>query len=374
MRVLVAPDKLKGSLGAEAAAKAIAQGVKRALPAIEVDSCPLADGGDGTVAVLGAALAATAVEARVHDPRGRPIDATWAFVPSTRTAIIESASAIGLAALSPADRDPMTASSFGLGELVLAALDAGAERILLGLGGSATTDGGMGLAQALGVRFSGVATPATGADLSRVTDVDVSARDPRLARTTLVGLCDVESPLFGEEGAAIRFAPQKGASEATARRLDAGLARLARLVPEVDPHAAGAGAAGGIGFGVLAFLAGRLRPGASLVMDAVDFDSRVALADLVITAEGRLDRQSLAGKVIGSVIGRSRPVPVVALAGSVLLNAREIAEAGLAAAFSLCGERMNEAEAMARAAELLEDLACRALEDWLARLAGAEHA
>jgi glycerate kinase len=363
MRVLVAPDKLKGSLTAHEAARAIAQGVMLAAPGAEVDRCPLADGGDGTLAVLASALGAEVRTAIVRDAIGRKREAAWGWIASSRTAIVESALAVGIAALDPAERDPIGATSFGVGELLLAALDAAPERILLGLGGSATTDGGLGMLRALGAR-------AQEGPLERLAGIDRSTLDGRLAHTRIVALVDVDSPLTGPEGAALRFGPQKGASESVARRLDLGLARLASLVPEVDPRTPGAGAAGGLGFAVLAFLGGRLLRGADFVLDAVGADARARSAALVLTAEGRLDAPSLGGKVVGRLAARSR-APVVVLAGSVALGASEIVQAGLAGAYSICPGPSSEHEAFARAPELLRDLAARVVHTWLSARAGA---
>jgi glycerate kinase len=369
MRVLVAPDKLKGSLSAVGAAEAISRGLRKVGAHLEVERCPVADGGEGTLDVLIGALGGEARRASILGPHGREIDARFGFVPERALAIVESAEAVGLAHLAASERNPLRTTSFGLGQLIRAALDSGARTILVGLGGSSTTDAGAGMAQALGVRFGGASSPMTGGDVEGVNSIDTSGLDPRIAATEIVAACDVDSPLTGVDGAALTYGTQKGATAEESRRLDASLAHFASLLPGADPAVPGAGAAGGLGFGLSSFLGAELVGGADSVLDALSFDARVGRADLVLTAEGRLDGQSARGKVVAAVARRAARlgVPSVALAGSVALDARATRALGLVAAFSLCNAPTSEADAMANAASLLEDRAAQVIGLFLAR-------
>jgi glycerate 2-kinase len=358
MRVLVAPDKLKGSLTAAAAAAALAAGVTRVFPEAEVELCPLADGGEGTIDALHCQLGGTLDTTRVHSGSGRQCTARILWLEPGPRAIIESADALGRAG--SGDRlDPRATTSFGVGELVRRALEGGARQVVIGLGGSVTTDGGAGLAQALGARFEGAPTPITGADLLRVVAINLAGLDRRLGDADLVAACDVMSPLTGPSGAALVYAAQKGASEEQARELDRALQHLAELVPGADPSSPGSGAAGGAGFGIVALLAGRAVSGADFVLDAIDFDRRLAGADLVLTAEGRLDAQTLAGKLVARVAARAgrAGVPSLAVVGRLELRDDELAGLGLAGVRALVDGTTSEADAMAHAAELLAERA-----------------
>lgn len=312
-RVLICPDSFKGSLTAPEACEAIARGVARVWPAAHVECVPLADGGEGTARVLGAAFDATTRPVRVSGPLGDPVDAelvAYRDPRGRRVVALDFASAAGLTLVPSASRDPLRASSAGVGELVRAALDEAPDRIILGLGGSATVDGGVGMARALGVRFP-----------PEAPSIDLSQRDPRLAHVDLVALHDVANPLLGSRGAATVFGPQKGARPADIAVLEARLAALAAATggaPHLTPDTPGFGAAGGAGFGVVAFLGGRLLPGLAYVAEAVGLDEHIALADLVITGEGRFDAQSLLGKVVGGVLERASAagVPCLVVSGA----------------------------------------------------------
>jgi glycerate kinase len=327
MRVLVAPDKFRGTLTARQAAEAIETGWRRARPGDDLDLLPMADGGEGTLEALVAAEGGITRMIRVCSPLGDPTDAPLGLVESggRRLAIVESATASGLALLSESRRDPSRATSMGTGDLIKAALDADAGRVLVCLGGSAVNDGGTGMATALGIRFlndEGIDLPPGAAGLIRLARIDVSGLDLRLHRAQVVGATDVDNVLTGPSGASFVFAPQKGASPEDVLLLDRALGHLAAIVhrdlgisPKDEP---GAGAAGGLGFGLLAFFGARLRPGVQVVMDAVDFDARLTGADLVITGEGLLDEQSLHGKVPAGVLRAAElhGVPVVIVCGS----------------------------------------------------------
>ncbi|GMV17641.1 MAG: glycerate kinase [Polyangiaceae bacterium] len=372
MRVLVAPDKLKGSLTAKAAAEAMARGVERAGGSV-IGVLPLADGGEGSLEALLAAWGGELRSARVKDALGHEVVARFGLLAGGRTALVESAEAIGLARLG-AHRDVLSASSYGVGQLIRVALDSGVERVLIALGGSATNDGGAGALQALGLELVGAPCPATARDLDRVTRIERGGVDPRLAEVEVVALCDVSSPLTGPTGASLSFAAQKGASESEARDLDRALARFAGL-SGFDSATPGAGAAGGLGFGLAAFAGARLAPGADFVLDAVELERRLRDADLVLTAEGCLDAQTLQGKLVCRLGERCQRagVPVIAFAGRVAVEAALLAEHGLIAAFPLSDGPMTEAESLARAGELLAGAVERVLA-LSARLRRTEHA
>ncbi|MDT7745390.1 MAG: glycerate 2-kinase [Actinomycetota bacterium] len=363
VRVLVAPDKFKGSLTAADVAAAIARGL--ATRGLDAELCPVADGGDGTVA---AAVAAgfTRCPCTATGPTGRPVETAWAC--SEDTAVVELADVCGLVRLPDGILRAEEATTYGLGEVLRAAFDDGASRIVLGLGGSASTDGAAGLAQALGAVLTvvgGAALPAGigGGRLAEVARVDLTGLAVPDGADVEVA-CDVDNPLLGPHGAAAVYGPQKGADEAAVARLDAGLAVWARVLGaatgatgrEDEP---GAGAAGGVGYGVTALFGARLRPGFDLVAELLGFDERLAGADLVVTGEGRLDAQTLRGKGPAGVAARARAagVPVLALAGSVALGAAELAGAGFGGTAALADLEPDLDRSRAHAAELLEHLA-----------------
>jgi glycerate 2-kinase len=365
MRVVIAPDKFKGSLTAAEAAEAIAAGLRRARPKVEVVLAPIADGGDGTV---DAAVAAgyERVPVTVAGPTGEPVTANFAL--SGPTAVVEMAEASGLRRLPGGRPAPLTATTYGTGELIRAALDRGARRVVLGVGGSATTDGGTGMAQALGARFLDAAArdlPPGGGALRDVATISVDGLDPRLRDVEIVVASDVDNPLTGEHGAPAVFGPQKGAGSADLEQLDAGLTRLASVAAEqlgVDLAAMpGAGAAGGTGWGAVALLGARLVSGIDLLLDLVRFADALAGADLVITGEGSLDRQSLAGKAPMGVAQAAAKagVPVVALVGRTTLTPDEAAAAGIAEVHALTEIEPDLERSQRDAARLLAVVAQR---------------
>jgi glycerate 2-kinase len=326
MRVLVAPDKFRGTLTARQAAEAVATGWRRARPEDRLDLAPMADGGEGTMTALVDALGGQVVRVAVTGPRGDEVEAEYGIAEGAegRLAIVEMASASGLALLSPSRMDPRLTTTRGTGELILAALEQAPSRLIVGSGGSATNDGGAGMAQALGVRLldeQGRELGAGGATLAALSRIDATGLDRRLRGVTCVAATDVDNPLIGPSGASVVYAPQKGASPDDVVVLDRALAHLAAVVERdlgVDLRdEPGAGAAGGLGFGLMAFLGARIRPGVDVVADALGLPSRVAAADLAITGEGRLDGQSLRGKTPAGILrlGRELSVPVVIVCG-----------------------------------------------------------
>lgn len=372
--VLIAPDKFKGSLSAPEVAEAVATGLRRVHADVDVRLAPVADGGDGTVQ---AALAATSAGYRslpvqATGPMGDPVDTEIAM--GADTAVVELASASGLVLLEPDELAPMEASSEGTGELIRAALDAGARTVVVGVGGSASTDGGAGMLTMLGVRVldeAGNPLPPGGGPLTRVSEVDLSGLDPRLAETEIILASDVDNPLFGERGAAHVYAPQKGADPTQVDQLDAALRRWAEAVAAASGRDVadqpGAGAAGGVGYAALAVLGARFRPGVDVILELVDFDRQLDGAQLVITGEGALDEQTLHGKAPAGVAARATAagVPVVAVAGRCGLTAERVREAGFASAYAIADIEPDAERSMREAASLLAVLGAKLAEERL---------
>lgn len=369
-RYLCAPDSFKGSLSAPAAGAAMASGIRASFPDAVVDECPIADGGEGTVEALVRATAGEFRTTRVTDPLGRPIDATWGLLGKQEvpTAVIEMAAASGLTLLEAGERDPTRTSSFGTGQLMVAAAEAGAQRILLGLGGSATTDGGGGAAMALGVRFfdaAGVPLDSfTGADLERVQRIETSGR--RFANLQIVICRDVDNLLTGPDGAAAVYGPQKGATPTQVTQLDHGLDHIAGIWAEqlgIEVRSeVGAGAAGGMGGGITAMLGAETRSGIETVLDVVGFRQRVRGAILCLTGEGQLDSQSLSGKACVGVAkaAQAEGVETVAIVGSLRLDDDSaLREFGMRAIELAPG--VSTEESMQGAAELLSERAAKAV-------------
>lgn len=326
MRVLVAPDKFRGTMSAAEAARAIEAGWSRADPSAELELVPMADGGEGTLDALMAALGGERLTERVTGPLGDPVLAPFALVPSADGAmgVVEMATASGLALIPRTRRDPKIATTYGTGELILAACRRGARKVLVCVGGSATNDGGAGMAQALGVRLldrRGEDVGPGGAALIDLGSIDIRGLDPSVRDASFVVATDVDNPLLGPNGATAVYAPQKGASAEDVRRLERALAHMAAVVSSdlgIDVRdVPGGGAAGGLGAGLVAFLGARLRPGVQVVMDALGLPARIERADLVITGEGRFDRQSLRGKVPAGVLraASAARVPALVLCG-----------------------------------------------------------
>lgn len=327
MRILIAPDKFKGSLSAPAATEAITRGVRAVWPDAHLDFAPIADGGEGFAESLAVALGAEWVSAASHDAIGRKIEARYAWVPDESLAVIEMSEASGLHRLGNDERDPLRADTFGTGVLLAHAIARGARRILVGLGGSATTDGGVGMARALGYRFldhEGREFPANPGKLTALTRIE---RPPGLRLPEIVAACDVQNPLLGERGAARVYGPQKGADPGDVEVLERALSRLAEIAATSlgcdHRDAPGAGAAGGLGFGLLTFCDAAIRPGFDMIAETLHLAARIAAADLVITGEGRIDDQTLDGKGPAGVAALARKAgkSVLAFGGSVTAGA-----------------------------------------------------
>lgn len=340
MRVICAPDKFKQCCSAAEAADALARGVLAVAPDADVVRLPVADGGDGTLEVLSATFPDRR-KVRVQDALGRDVDAAFALSPDGKTALIESAQSCGLARLQEVDRNPAVTHTFGVGQLILAALDAGATELVIGLGGSATSDGGTGMARALGVKFfdeSGAELQPAGESLVKIRKCDLSGLDPRLKQIRLRALCDVLTPMLGPEGASRKFVAQKGGTTRTMYKLEEGLAMLQLAALEAGARGnglePGSGAAGGLGFGVYSLLGGELEPGADKVLELIGFRELLKGVDLVLTGEGSYDQQTADGKLIAALAEdcKARGVPLVVLAGEV---APDVSIDGVTAAFGI---------------------------------------
>ncbi|WP_439811330.1 glycerate kinase [Bordetella bronchiseptica] len=375
MKIVIAPDSFKESLSAPAAAAAIARGVRQACPGAHTLCIPMADGGEGTVQAVLAATGGQWRETTVRGALGELVQARWGWLPDDATAVIEMAAAAGLELAAPAQRDPLRACSHGVGELIRAALDAGARRLIVGLGGSATNDGGAGMLAALGVRWldaDGRELPPGGAALAGLRQVDASGLDPRLRDVVIEIASDVDNPLCGPHGASHTFGPQKGASPQQVRQLDAALAHMADIVTRAGHPdrrtAPGAGAAGGLGYAALAFLSARLRPGVEIVAELGQLAQAVAGATLVFTGEGRIDAQTLRGKTPAGVarIASAAGVPVVALAGSLGAGYQDLHAGGITAAFSLAPGPITLQQACEQAETLLAERARDIMQLWVA--------
>ena len=375
LRVVVAPDKFRGSLSAAQAACAIARGVIAAAPEATIDEAPMADGGEGTVDALVAATGGTYHDVDVTGPMGTRVRATFGLLGDGASAVIEMAAASGLALVPAALHNPWHASTRGTGELILAALDRGARRVIIGIGGSASNDGGAGCAQALGFRLlddQGRDLPPGGGALANLARIDASGRDPRLDGLAVEVACDVDNPLCGPRGASAIYGPQKGADPEMVARLDRNLERFAAVLERDLGRAvaaiAGAGAAGGLGAGLVAFVGGRLEPGISVLIRAVNLADRLREADLCITGEGAIDASSAFGKTAVGVARLAREVgcPTLALAGTLGEGARDVLAHGVDAVFSLCAGPLTLANALANADRLLEQVAEQAVRCFLA--------
>jgi glycerate 2-kinase len=371
VHVVVAPDKFKGSLTAAQVAARVAAGLTRAAPGVEVVQVPVADGGDGT---LEAALSAgyRRVPVRAEGPTGEAADT--AYAERDGVAVVELADVSGLGRLPGGRPAPLTASSYGTGQVIGAALDAGCRRVVLGIGGSACTDGGAGLVQALGGRARdarGEEVGRGGGALAAVRSLDLADLPSALSSTEVVVASDVDNPLLGPRGAAAVYGPQKGASPAEVAELDAALARWADAVQRATglelAGIPGAGAAGGVGFAAVAVLGATLRPGIELILDLVGFAAALPGAGLVITGEGSLDAQTLHGKAPAGVAAaaRSAGIPVVAVAGRSLLTAADLELAGIRAAYALTDLEPDPDRCMTDAGPLLERLAAKVASDWI---------
>ncbi|MWC29738.1 glycerate kinase [Paenibacillus sp. MMS18-CY102] len=355
MKVVIAIDSFKGSLVSEETNESAAAGVRDACPDAEIFTVPLADGGEGTVDALIHATGGQLIKCSVTGPLGKPVTASYGLLGDGQTAVIEVAAACGLTLVPSAERNPLHTTTFGVGELIADALSRGCTDLIIGLGGSATNDAGVGMLQALGYSFRdahGLEAAHGGAALAGIATIDPSSAHPKLAYVRIRVACDVDNPLHGPEGAAYIFAPQKGASASAVAQLDRGLAHFAALIREQlgrdVQRMPGAGAAGGLGAAFAGLLGAALTPGAPLVLEAAGFDRLLEGCDFVITGEGRLDGQTARGKAPHAVAhaASQRGIPVIALAGDVAPQASELALLGITAAFPIVAGPVSLEQAM----------------------------
>ncbi len=374
MRILIAPQSLKGSLTAAEAGQAIAHGVRAVYPEAVIEIVPVADGGEGTVQALVDATGGKIIQQTVTGPLGEPVPAFFGLLGDGRTAAIEMAACAGLPLVPPERRNPRITTTCGVGELIIAALEYGSRHFIIGIGGSATNDGGAGMAQAMGAALltnEGTEIARGGAALATLAHISMSTMDARLQACTIEVACDVTNPLCGPRGASAVYGPQKGATPEMVAELDRALDHYAQIIEQdlglTVRDIPGAGAAGGLGAGLMAFLHATLRPGAQIVLEAVHLEERVRTADLVITAEGQIDAQTAYGKSVGAVaaIAKRYGLPVLALAGSLGDYYQAVYKLGVDAVEALPSSPMTLGYAMENAAQLIGDAterACRLLQ------------
>lgn len=342
-KIVIAVDSFKGTMSSIEVCSIIEAGFKKILPDVSTEKVPIADGGEGTVDTFLTALGGERIRVRVKDPLFREIDSFYGILPDGKTAVIEMAAASGLP-LVEEERNPRLTSTHGTGELILDAMNHGCNKLIIGIGGSATTDGGIGMAAALGVKFldqEGNPISLNGEGLEKLSRIDISEKDQRIDHCQVLVACDVDNPLYGEKGAAYVFAPQKGADQEMVEYLDQNLKNYAAVlqkdlglrVQEIP----GSGAAGGLGAGLVSFTPAQLKPGIDIVLDSVNFNDIIADADLIITGEGKIDGQSLRGKVPVGIADRAKTngVPVIAIVGDVGDQIEEVYKRGIKAIFSI---------------------------------------
>ncbi|MBK7637309.1 MAG: glycerate kinase [Saprospiraceae bacterium] len=366
MKVIIAPDSFKGSLTALEVAKSIEKGIKKVDANIETVIVPMADGGEGTVQSLIDASEGVMVAAKVHDPLLRPFKSFYGIMGDGKTAVIEMAAASGLELLKNDERNALKTSTFGTGELIKHAIDRGCTEIIIGLGGSATNDGGTGMAQALGVRFrdkKGKEQNMCGAELINIHTVDMSGLDARVKGINIIAACDVDNPLYGIKGSSNVYGRQKGASETDVQTLDKGLKHFSEIMKfgygfDFSDYP-GAGAAGGLGYGLMCFLGATLASGIETVMRATKFTKKIAGADFVFTGEGRIDSQTAFGKTPFGVaqVAKQTNIPVIAIAGSLGNGYKELYNKGFDGIFSIIDKPMTLTDALVNAEELVENMA-----------------
>lgn len=366
--IAVVPDSFKGSLTALEAATCVERGLKSVLSNVAVRKIPMADGGDGTVQTIVDATNGRILSKTVRNPLGRKTKASFGITGDGKTAVIEMATASGLALLKPAERNPMITTTIGTGELIRHALDLGVKKVLVGIGGSATNDGGTGMARALGVKFfdkKGKRLPEGGGALGRLARIDASGLDERISQVSIEVACDVDNPLVGPRGAAQVYGPQKGATPSMVKSLDAGLRQMAAVIKKDLGRSIirtpGGGAAGGLGAGLMAFLGGELKPGIRIVMDVIDLKKRLKGCDLVITGEGRMDGQTAFGKAPSGVaaVAKTLGIPVIAISGCVGEDVAKVNSIGIHAYFSALQEPVEEIMLPQRGPGMLEDCAAQ---------------
>lgn len=363
MKIIVAPDSYKGCMSALGVAQAMERGIRGVFPNAEVRKIPIADGGEGTVEALVSATNGTLKQMEVTGPLGKRVTAHWGILGDSQTAVIEMAAASGLPLVPAGKRNPRISTTFGTGELIRAVLDTGLRQIIIGIGGSATNDGGAGMARALGVRFmggNGQELPDGGAALARLKYIDLDGLDPRLKESKITVACDVDNPLCGPRGASAVFGPQKGATQEMVAELDEALAHYSVIAEKATGRAvaelAGAGAAGGLGAGLMFFTPARLKPGIDIILEAVSFAEVVKGAAFVITGEGHTDFQTAFGKAPVGVakVAKQFDIPVFCLSGGLGGGAGDVLTQGIDAVMSICDRPLTLDACMRAGTTLIE--------------------
>jgi glycerate kinase len=372
MKIVIAPDSFKGSLSAVGVSAALAKGVLKVVPTAEIVQLPMADGGEGTVEALVSSTKGMIKQKTVCDPLGNSISAFYGILGDGQTAVIEMASASGLPLVPPNKRNPLHTTTFGTGELMLAAAEAGCREFIIGIGGSATTDCGAGMAQALGVKFfdqtgAQIKNYMTGGWLGQVAKIDLSGIPPAIRASRFTVACDVENPLLGPNGCARVYGPQKGATPQIVEQLETNLTRFATVLEQTIGREVrnipGAGAAGGLGAGLIAFSGAELQRGIEIVLAASHFTEKIKGAALILTGEGKIDFQTAFGKTLSGIAraAKKQAIPVIGVGGTVEPDSDNLYELGMASFFSICNGPMDLSQAMQQAPALLEILAERIL-------------
>ena len=364
MKIVIAPQAFKGSLSALNVANAVQKGVRRIFPDAQILTCPVADGGDGTLETLVESSGGKIIETNVADPTGKPIVAQWGAMGDGNTAVIEMARTSGLALLTLEERDPLNATTYGLGEIIVSALNKGFRKFIVGIGGSATNDAGAGMAQALGIKLmdrEGRNLVFGGAALQNLSVIDTSSIDQRVLESNFQIACDVNNPLTGPEGASAVYGPQKGATEENVRQLDSALGVFAEVTKrdlgKDISNLEGAGAAGGLGAGMIAFVEGHLRAGVDIVLDTVNLAEKLESADLVITGEGSIDFQTVYNKApIGVArMAKARGIPTIGISGMLGKNYQIVHNHGIDAALSIANGPISLEESLQNAPSLISE-------------------
>lgn len=379
MKIVIAPDSFKGSLSAVEVSDAIEKGVKRVLPDADIVKLPMADGGEGTVEALVSSTNGHIEQKVVRDPLGNEIGAHYGILGDGKTAVIEMASASGLPLVPPEKRNPLYTTTYGTGELMLAAAEKGCRDFIIGIGGSATTDCGTGMAQALGVSFydkSGQKIDAymNGDRLGKTSSIDFSGLSPAIKESRFTVACDVDNPLLGPKGSAYVYAPQKGASPEIVKQLETNMTYFADVLEAtIDRkvrHIPGAGAAGGLGAGLIAFVNGTLKPGIEIVLQASKFANQIKGASLILTGEGKIDYQTAFGKTLSGIAreAKKQGIPVIGIGGMIDTDIDNLYEIGINSFFSICNQPMDLQTAMENTDTLLQLISERIMRAVLVRL------
>ncbi|XFA98724.1 glycerate kinase [Candidatus Izemoplasma sp. B36] len=355
MNILIAVDSFKGSLSSKEISNVIEKSILDTLPNSKIKKIPIADGGEGTIESLIEGLNGKIIHKKVHGPLMEDVNGYYGILPESKTAIIEMAICSGLPLVPSKLRNPLSTTTYGVGELILDALDKGCNEFIVGIGGSATNDAGIGMCSALGFRFldefNNELSPI-GENLIKVHHIDISEVDSRIKNTKFLIACDVDNPLFGKLGAAYTYGPQKGANPSQVKALDNGLKHFSRIVKNIlnidKANLPGAGAAGGLGYGFSVFLNGELKPGIDIVFEKINFNENLKDIDLIITGEGKIDFQSLMGKAISGVAkaAKAKNIPVIAIGGCVTNDAYKLYDYGITSIFSITNKPMSIEEAM----------------------------